>query len=462
MSVSVLLSKHISDTKYDNIPTSAVEVAKKSLLDALGVMIAASSLGEGCKEIVKLASEGGGKEESTVIGFNLKLPMVMAAFANGSMAHAIDFEDVHDGALVHPNAATIPAALSVAESLGNISGREFITSIIVGSDLACRLGLAMNEDICKYGWFHPQILGVFGATAAACKLMNLSVDQIIDAFSLTLCQASCSRELAFSANSIVRSMRDAFSAKAGVLSSLMAREGIRGFDKPFEGEGGLFNLYARGNYDPLALTNNLGKVYECENVSFKPWPGCRGTHAYIDAVLSLVNTHNITCDDVIEIKAYVSSTNVQLCEPLEIKQKPETSIGAKFSIPFVIATALFYKKVELEHFFTEALMNKEVLELAQKVTFELDPSLTIKEANSGSLTIKTKNGSYSEKIPFPYGHPKKPVTKDDIVNKFLDCAKYSAKRIPDSNLKHIIEMVFNIEEIERINEITALLSQPEE
>jgi 2-methylcitrate dehydratase PrpD len=126
MSVSVLLSKHISDTKYDNIPTSAVEVAKKSLLDALGVMIAASSLGEGCKEIVKLASEGGGKKESTVIGFNLKLPMVMAAFANGSMAHAIDFEDVHDGALVHPNAATIPAALSVAESLGNISGRSLL------------------------------------------------------------------------------------------------------------------------------------------------------------------------------------------------------------------------------------------------------------------------------------------------------------------------------------------------
>ncbi|MGI6317449.1 MAG: MmgE/PrpD family protein [Dethiobacteria bacterium] len=460
MTVSELLCKHIFETAYEDIPESAVEVAKKSILDALGVMFAASTLGEGCKEIVKIVLAGGGKEESTILGFNCKVPAVMAAFANGAMAHAIDFEDVHDGGLVHSNAATIPAALAIAESLENISGKEFLASIILGSDLSCRLGLAMNEDLGTYGWFNPQILGVFGATAAASKLLRLDVEQMVDAFSLTLCQASCSDELAQSPKSIVRSIRDAFSAKAGVLSALMAREGIKGFTLPFEGKGGLFNLYAEGNYNPDTLTNNLGKVYENANVSFKPWPGCRGTHAYINAVLDIINEYDIEPDDIVEIKAYISQVNTMLCEPLEMKQNPKNIIGAKFSIPFVVATALLNKRVSLEHYTAEAIADKNVLEMAKKVTYEVDKTLTLKETNSGSLTIKTKDGSYSKKIPFPYGHPKNPVTKDDIINKFLDCAKYSAKRIPESNLKHIIEMVFNLEEVERINEITALFAKP--
>ena len=140
-----------------------------------------------------------------------------------------------------------------------------------------------------------------------------------------------------------------------------------------------------------------------------------------------------------------------------MKQNPKNIIGAKFSIPFVVA--LLNKRVSLEHYTAEAIADKSNAEMAKRVTYEVDKTLTLKETIQLS-NYKNKDGSYSKKIPFPYGHPKNPVTKDDIINKFLDCAKYSAKRIPESNLKHIIEMVFNLEEVERINEITALFAKP--
>ena len=169
MNESLILAKHIAAIRYEDLPDDVVRVAKKSFLDALGVTLAAGTLGEGCKQFVDLAVAERSKPESAIIGFGVKASATMAAFANGAMAHALDFEDAYDGAPVHPNAATIPAALAVTESLGNVSGKQFLTALILGSDLVCRLGLALQVNPLDYGWYIPSILGSFGATAAASK-----------------------------------------------------------------------------------------------------------------------------------------------------------------------------------------------------------------------------------------------------------------------------------------------------
>jgi 2-methylcitrate dehydratase PrpD len=457
MNESLTLAKHITDIEYDDLPSNAIDAAKKSFLDALGVTLAAGTLGEGCKAFVDLAIAGGGKRESTILGFGAKAPAFMAAFANGSMAHALDFEDAHDRAPVHPNAATIPAALAVAESIGNVSGRGFATAIVLGCDLVCRLGLALNENPLEDGWYIPPILGAFGATAAVCKLLNLTAEQIVDAFSLTLCQATCSAELTHSPHSVVRSIRDAFSAKAGVLSALLAKQGVVGFPQPMEGKAGLFNLYARGNYDPTILTAELGRTFEGAYVSFKPWPSCRGTHSYIDAVLQIVDAHNLKPSDVEAIKVVVSPVNEMLCEPLESKQNPVTAIDAKFSLPFVVATALLYGRVTLDHFTPQALADRDVLEVARKVTYEVDTGLTLKEAVRGFLQISTRNETLSKRVDFPYGHPKNPISQEALVLKFMDCAGHSARRISKRRLGEIVESTSNLEQVENIREITEAL-----
>jgi 2-methylcitrate dehydratase PrpD len=457
MNESLTLAKHIADTNFDDLPGNATDAAKKSFLDAVGVTLAAGTLGEGCKAFVDLAVAAGGKKESTVLGFGVKVPAFMAAFANGSMAHALDFEDAHDRAPVHPNAATIPAALAVAESIGNVSGREFATAIVLGCDLVCRLGLALNENPLEDGWYIPPILGAFGATAAACKLLDLTAEQIVDAFSLTLCQATCSAELTHSPHSVVRSIRDAFSAKAGVLSALLAKQGVAGFRQPIEGKAGLYSLYARGNYDPMMLTNELGRIFEGANVSFKPWPSCRGTHSYIDAVLQIKDAYNLKPGDVEAIKVVVSPVNIMLCEPLEGKQNPVTAIDAKFSLPFVVATALLYGRVTLDHFTPQALAEQDVLEVARKVTYEVDTGLSLKEAVRGFLQIDTRNETLSKRVDFPYGHPRNPISQEALVSKFMDCAKHSARRISKRKLNEIVGLILNLEQVENVCEITEAL-----
>ncbi len=454
MNESLILAENVAHISYDDLAGRAIDAARRSFLDAIGVTLAAGTLGEGCQAFVDLATAGGGREESTILGFGAKAPAVMAAFANGSMAHALDFEDVHDRAPVHPNAATIPAALAVAESIGDVSGRVFLTAIILGTDLVCRLGLALNEDPIKYGWYIPPILGAFGATAAACKLLNLTEGQILDAFSLTLCQATCSAELTQSPRSVVRSIRDAFSAKAGVLSALLAAKGVSGFTQVIEGDAGLFSLYARGNWDPVVLTNDLGRTFEGANVSFKPWPSCRGTHSYIDAVLQILEEYSLKPSEVKGIKLIVSPVNKMLCEPLESKQRPATAIDAKFSLPFVVATALLHGRVNLDDFAPEALADLEALELARKATYEVDPGLTLKEAVRGSVQIDTSNGTLSKTVDLPYGHPQNPINQEALVSKFMDCAQHSAQGISEKRLNEVVELITNLEQVEDVRELT--------
>lgn len=456
MNESQILANHIANLRYEDIPSSAVTVAKASLLDALGVMLAASTLGEGCKQFVDLAIAEGSKPESTILGFGAKASATMTAFANGSLAHALDFEDAYDGAPVHPNAATIPAALAVAESLGNISGKEFLTSIILGSDLVCRFGIALQVNPLDYGWYVPSILGAFGATTAVAKLLDLNTAQIIDAFSLALCQATCSAELTSSPRSMVRSIRDAFAAQAGVVSARLAKQGIVGFEQPIEGKAGLFNLYARGNYDAAKMLAGFGKIFESANVSFKPWPSCRGTHAYIDAVLQILNEHNLNRDAIQEILVTIHPVNKMLCEPLASKRHPVTAIDAKFSIPFVVATALAHSRVTLAQFAPGMLENPRVLELARRVKYQID-SRQIKDSTQGYLEIVTHDQVISKRVEFPSGHPRKPMSQNALIDKFKDCAKYAERKISERNLNEVVEMVLNLEQLGNICEMTARL-----
>lgn len=456
MDESSALAKYIAGVRYEDFPARVVKMTKMSLLDALGVTLAASGQSDECQPFVDLALEAGGKKESTIIGFQDQVSAPMAAFANGAMAHSLDFEDTHDQALVHPNAASVPTALALAESLGNVDGQKLITALAVGCDIVCRLSLAFKENPIENGWYIPPILGAFGAAAATCKLLNLTEEKILDAFSLTLCQATCSAELRYSPYSHIRAIRDAFAAKGALLSVLLAKKGVKGFAHPFEGKAGLFSLYSKGNYDSSMLTDGLGNRFEGENVSFKPWPTCRGTHAYIEAALSIVSEHTIDIDDILDIRIVVSSFNRMLCEPLEVKLAPKAVIDAKFSLPFSIATALYYKNVGLDHFTPQRLKNKNVLRLAQKTRYDVDVNLGLREATQGFLEIKTKaNKTFSKQVDKAYGHPENPISEDDLVKKFMDCAGKAVKKIPEKHLKKLVKYIMTLEAVEDIRDIMA-------
>ncbi|WP_339159412.1 MmgE/PrpD family protein [Paenibacillus sp. FSL W8-0186] len=455
------LSREVADfivkTQYEDLPVHVIETAKKSLLDAIGVMLAATTLGDGCAPMLKLAVANGGHEESTILGIGAKRPAHMAAFANGALAHAMDFEDTHDKAFVHSNAAAIPAALAVAEASGQVSGKELITAIALGSELVCRLGLSIKDNLLEAGWYMPPVFGAFGAAAAAGKVLGLSTEQMLDAISLTLCQATCSAELTQNPQSVIRSIRDAFAAQSGVLSAQLAKEGVTGFQQPFEGRLGFFHAYAKGNYDAEAMTANLGAVYEMANVSFKAWPSCRGTHPYIEGALKIMQEHSVQVEDIEAIRTVVSPVNKMLCEPLEAKQRPSSPINAKFSIPYAIGVAIHHGTVSLDHFKSEVLEDSEVLSIAAMVTYEIDHSMSLKDTLRGFTEIHTKDQVFSTVIETPYGDPTHPLGLDDLIAKFKACARLAMIPRSDEQLSHIVDGVLNLDSVKDIHELTALL-----
>lgn len=425
-SISRTLARFVAETSYEDLPVSTCEMAKRCLLDGVGVSLAATALADVCVPFRDYAIEQGGRPECTLFGSDVRVPAALAAFANGALAHALDFEDSHDGALLHPNAPTLPAVLAVSEAFAPIGGRDAITAIVVGCEVACRIGLALDVPLDRYGWYPPPLIAAFGATAAVGKLMKLDATQLVDAFSLTLCQATCSAELKTSAHSDVRAVRDAFPAQVAVCSALLARKGVKGFDQPLEGPAGFFALYARGEYSSGPLLDELGGRFEIDRISFKPWSSCRGTHVFIEAAQRLIQAHRVDAQDIAAVELTGSRLNRMLAEPLEQKRRPATAIDAKFSLPFIVAVALQRGTVTLDDFSPAALQDTATLELARKVTYTCRDSQPDKgiEALRGSVTIQTREGSrYQIEIAEPLGSERRPLEDDALMGKFSDCCR---------------------------------------
>ncbi len=457
------LAEHVAGAKYEDLPPSVIETTKTSILDTLGVMLAASTAGQGCKETVDLVKDAAGKQESTIMGFGGKVPCMMAAFANGSLAHAIDYDDVLENAQLHPSAATIPAAMAIAERAGRVDGRQFITAVAMGIDVISRMGLSITQGPLGPGslWNMTPTFSVFAASAACGRLLGLDSNGILNAFGIALHQAAGTVEIGYSVNATVRGLYNSFPARAGVTSALMAYKGIVGTRNVFEGKAGLFNVYFNGKYDPSQITADLGKKFPGSDVSFKAWPACRTTHQYIDGTLSLVREHDIRPEDIEVMTPVAHVRSRRLCEPLEERQNPETIMDAKFSIPFTMALAVLRRNVVIGDFTLQGLKDPAVLQLAQKVTPKLGdvsskPGVVIPPA---TIVIKTKDGKeYSTQVGVAYGDPQKPLPRDVIIQKFRDCASYSARPLSPEQVERAIRMVSSLEEVEDVAKIVQVLS----
>jgi 2-methylcitrate dehydratase PrpD len=443
--LSLSLGEHVATCRFDDLPAAAVEAAKASLLDALGVSFAASGLGEGVQPFIDLALESGGRGEATVLGVGEKAPMLMAALANGALAHALDFEDAHDEALLHPNAQIIPALLGIAEAKG-ASGRDFLTALAVGCDLVCRLKLAARTDPADLGWYPPALLGGIGSAAAAAKLLGASAEQVVDALSLALGPAASSAEVKFSPRSHVRAVRDAFAAHAGLLAARLAVGGVKGFDRPIEGQAGLYALYAGGEFDEGALTADLGRRFEGANVSFKPWPACRGTHAFIEMALALKQAHGFAAADIAELTLTGGPIQQMLIEPRAQRLTPKTAIDAKFSTPFTTALTLARGEPGLASYDPEQLVDPEVLDLAARTGCQTQPDAG-RPASWGRLEITLKDGAaLSAEVDYALGHPTKPLGWPRLAAKFEACARYAQRPPSRAEAARMVEAVASLDQ----------------
>ncbi|HEX5006277.1 MAG TPA: MmgE/PrpD family protein [Hyphomonadaceae bacterium] len=438
--LTLAVARHIATAR--DIPSKARRAAERSLLDAVGVMLGATALGEDCGPFADLAQSAPGP--STILGRAYRAQPLQAALANGALAHALDYEDALDGAPVHPNAAVVPVAMAMAEARPDISGAEFVSAVAIGCDLVCRLGLALQRNPDDFGWYPPPILSTFGAAAAASRLLKLDETATAHALALALAQATFSSEFKTYPTSSLRAVRDAFAAHAGLLAAMLAQRGVRGHTTAFEGKAGFFAQFARGDWNSETVAADLGVRFHGEDVSYKPWPSCRGTHAFIEAALHLrPSIENI--DDIVCVEATGPPLLAMLVEPLAQKQAPATAIDAKFSLPFCVGAALATGDIGMPTFFEEGRRTHQTLALAKLVQFKANLELGMKHAASGDLAIRLKDGRMlSCFIKQARGSPVSPLTDEALIVKFLDCASYADPVISRENAMRLAENLLSM------------------
>jgi 2-methylcitrate dehydratase PrpD len=470
-----LFAKNLLQINYKDLPQEVVEVTKKQVLDLYGVAIAGFTA-PGIQELLGIIKDWGGKKESSIILCKQKVPAPMAAQMNATMAHALDFDDVHDAAVLHPGVAVIPACMAVAEAKGKVSGREFITAVALGVDMICRLTLAtwpgydpsspekkekaFQSERVKQGWHLTTVMGYLAAAGAVGKLLGLNEERMINAFGIAYHQCSGNLQGKIDGAQTKR-MGPGFSSRAGIASAIMAEKGMTGAKNCLEGKQGFYNMYFQGGYDAKTLTFDLGKHFEGVNVSIKPYPCCRGLHNFIDATLALVSEQAIKAEDVKEIKLFSDEGGYHsLCTPHEVKVKPRTQVDTQFSIPWGVATAIAKKRATIEHFTEAAIKSQDILNVTSKISVELDHSLDrADKIPPGKLEIRMKNGqSFSKQIDEPLGSPERPMSFDDCAKKFRDCSSYPVRKLSKGRIERVIELIGQLERISNVGEIMKPLS----
>ncbi len=452
-----VLARFATQLRYEDLPAEVRQRTKWNILDTLGIIVAASSVAEGCRELVGIITDGGGKAESTLLGFGGKVPAWMAAFGNGAMARALCYDDAHDDAATHPSSISVPVALATAERVGGVSGSDFITAVALGTEIVCRMGLAVCGSAQGWAgdWFLATVQGIFAGAAACGRLLGLDAGNMQHAFGIALCSSAGTME-ALNPDSLatIGSLMPGFTAKASVLSALMAERGIGGPRNSLEGKAGLFPIYFRGRYDREILLGGLGQRFRCGEISVKPWPAVRNYHGYIEATLGLVRDHDIADGDIERI---VASTTT----PAErFQRQPSSPSAAVRSLPYLLAIAAVKRRIRIADIVPEALKDVATQALARRVTAQHDERFgPASRMGSGKVEIVLRDGrSYSRELAVAYGHPDHPISWDDLTGKFRECASYSEKPIPRQHVEQVINMVDRLEEVRDVAEVVRLLA----
>lgn len=439
------LAENVIDAKFESLPKEAVEATKSSILDTLGVLIAGASE---CDREVGLVREWGGKEESTILVYGDKVPAANAAWANSIMAKAMDFDDVMEGAM-HISASTVPTALAVSEVRGGISGKEFITAIAAGADLAARIHLASRN----YGFTTTGTIVVFGTAAIAAKLLGMNIDGMLNALGIAFIRAAGSVQVATDKVLAIRLVQG-FASRSGIEAAILAQRGITGVKNVLQGTYGFFHLFSRDEGDLSALTDQLGKRFEGVRACIKKYPSCGTTHTATEAALRLVREVDIDPKEISQITVEVSEFVHSIAgHPFEIADNPR--VEAQYSLAYAVANAIVRKGSMLQHFTERHVRDPEVVAIAHKV----HPVIKTKGRDLSALVeIKMKDGmKYSKSAKRNEVVLQSPFSPEEVKTKFRNCVTFAPKSIAEENCQRIIEMVDRLEEVDEVPELIKLL-----
>jgi len=447
-----ILIEHVANTCYDDLDGQSIDCCKKLILDTLGVAFPGSRA-PGCPAVVDLIGSWQTEKGATVLLSGVQAPPPMAAMANSTMMHAMDFDDTLDASALHTFVSVLPAALAAAEHCEKISGKELMTALVLGVDVICRLSMAIERPL---SWIRTATCGSFGAAAAAAKILGLDREGIFNTLGIVYGQTSGNAQGLIEGR-LVKRMQPGFAASAGVLSALLADRGITGSRHFLTGPYGFYPLYEQGVFNPDAVTENLGGHQSIVDLSIKPYPSCRMTHASIDAALAL-RDRVLPADGIERIDVSVAAMAAEMVgKPFRIGTDPQ--VDAQFSIPYTTACALVRGDVFLPDFESDAIADPRVMDLAKRVHVTADQDLAAKDILPARMTVTTRSGDrVSEEVSVPLGNPLKPMSLAHCRSKFHKCIDFSGIAMEAAARNELFDRVADLESLADVWDLVGLMA----
>lgn len=449
MDVTAQLAKFVTDLNYESIPLKAVETAKIAVRDCLGVALAGSRE-EDAKICAEIARQENAKEETSVIGQRFKTSALNAALANGTAAHALDFD--HSFTLMgQPTAPIIPAIFALGESLG-ASGRRMIEGYVAGYEVTAKLVHSLR-DSAHDGWHAPSTLGCFGAAAACGKLLGLSAAQVEMALGIT---ASMAGGVVANFGTMTKPLHVGLGARNGVLAAKLAQGGYTANAKAIESGFGFYRVLHQDAPIDEQPIEEIGRSFSLlsDGLRIKPYP-CGGlTHQVIDSVLEFRAKHGLTPEMIEAVDVDVVKHTFDRI----VFRVPQTGIQGKFCMPYLVSRAIIDGKIGLDIFTDAAVRDQKVLQLAERVRMRLDETLkkTDPAGRPCRVTIRLKNGqSYTREAQHARGGPEFPLSEADLRAKFFDCAK---EAMPAHAAQQALDYIAKLETLDNIRPLCERLS----
>ena len=460
MGATEKLANFIVDTDYKDISRNALEKAKRTALDCIGAALA-GVFEPVSQTITAYVTKLSGPSQASIIGAGLKVSAPDAALANGSIAHALDYDDC--GAKIgHPSVLVLPAVLSLGEHLG-ASGKDTLTAYILGLEVEGKIALHADFKLMQGRLNHQTWYGSIGAAAACAKLLRLDVAKTRMALGIA---GNFACGLSSNHGSMAGAMAAGNACRNGVIAALLAQEGFTANPDIIEAKNGFYDtLVGQGHYNAERMAESLGNPFYIESpgIGLKKYPSCYHTHRALDGVLQLLGEHRLSDKDIAEIDVGTSERALRVLAFSE----PETPYQAKFSMPHCVAAAVVDHQVTLDTFTAHKMEDRGIVEARKKVHLSF-PDVPIwpgladvgpdTEFVGNPVTIRTTDGrSYNARVDIPRGDPALPLADEELLAKYRDCGR---SQLRPEDIERSAGLVLGLEKLANIGTLMAILSSP--
>ncbi len=416
MNYTKLLAEYVDKFNYDKVTKEDLEYTRLLIIDYFAAAYAGKKINDSFnKAMEKIFLEMGGKQESSVLFSNKKIPSQNAAILNAMYVHGADMDDGHKKAMGHVGAHVISAVFALGETL-DVTEQEIIVAVIVGYEIYIRISSAAQPGLARRGFHSTGTAGAIACAAACAKLLKLNEKQIYNAMGIAVTQGSGLLIVAESGQSI-KPINPAKAAQSGIISAFLAKEGVEGGVYPLESQKGWFHAMT-DVVDENALIEHLGEKNLVTGCYFKPYPSCRHTHCGIEAA---INVYNRNKNRVIKrVNLYIYENAIKIAGQIKV---PKNDEDTKFSIHYTLACALINGRFGLDELNIK-LMDEKIVNIIGKIKLINDPTMENREKGIRGAKIEVfyEDGNIDKEIILvPKGDPEVPFTIEDVTNKLKEC-----------------------------------------